>query len=37
MQLGDAYRFAWIPSTPEQVAAGSKEDAMVRSSSEERR
>lgn len=37
MQLGDGYRFAWIPSTAEQVASGSKEDAMVRSSSEERR
>lgn len=28
LQLGDAYRFAWIPSTPEQIASRSSEDAV---------
>lgn len=28
LQLGDSYRFAWVPSTPEQIASRSNEDAL---------
>ena len=29
LQLGNAYRFAWVPSTPEQIASRASEDALA--------